>query len=108
MPDHTSLSWTLWTSGMPAGAAPGDATREQTIRATTGKRRLDLGVHDLKTDIEVGHRIPDRARADLPGIPVGAARVKPRAAQMIVSTALLLASYDVYEPQIEERSELVQ
>ena len=59
--------------GRAAGRQPAAASA---VGAAAGERRLDLGVHDLKADIEVGHRIPDRARADLPGVPVRATRAK--------------------------------
>src|SRR5688572_16732112 len=53
-----------------------NATRAHAVGLATRIRRLDPGVDDLKTDIEVGHRIPDRARAGLPRIPVRTSRTK--------------------------------
>src|SRR5437762_3248653 len=50
------------------------ASRTGGTGCPAAERRLDLRVHDFKADIEVRHRVPDRTRTDLPGVPIRTAR----------------------------------
>ena len=68
--------WTSSESMTLAGTTEPRSRAPHAVGTATGERRLDLRVHDFEADIEVRHRVPDRARADLPGVPVRAARAE--------------------------------
>ena len=79
-----------------------------------GERRLGkIAVERLHAEIEIARRIPDRARADLPGRPIGAAgrhsvrradhRVHRRAVGVIVHVGAVQRGADVRHPVVLDR-----
>ena len=81
---------------------------------TVESRLAQIGVERFDTDIEIAHRIPDGAGADLPGCPIGAAarrnsweccvqrrtheRVNHRAVRLELHIAAVELSADIRHP----------